>query len=90
MRPAPLTLGPAFSHARRYTVLYQACTSTDTEPCSRRSSDTAPPGATHRQPLESSVSHKNVAWTAVIALGVVVLYSKYGSKAGNLGMRHGA
>jgi hypothetical protein len=37
------------------------------------------------------VSHKNAAWTAVIALGVVVLYSKYGSKAGGLGgMRHGS
>lgn len=37
------------------------------------------------------MSHKNAAWTALIALGVVIAYSKYGSKAGALGgMRHGA
>lgn len=37
------------------------------------------------------MSHKNALYTAAIALGVVVLFTKYGSKAGGLGgMRHGA
>lgn len=35
------------------------------------------------------MSHKNALYTAVIALGVVVLFSKYGSHAG-LGVRHGS
>jgi len=36
------------------------------------------------------VSHKNALYTAAIALGVVVLYGKFGGKAGLGGMRHGS
>lgn len=35
------------------------------------------------------MSHKQIFYTAAIALGVVVLTSKYGAKAG-LGVRHGS
>lgn len=37
------------------------------------------------------MSQKNAIYTAVIALGVVVLYGKFGKSAGGaFGMRHGA
>lgn len=37
------------------------------------------------------MSHKSALYTAMIALGVVLAYSKFGSKAGALGgMRHGS
>lgn len=35
------------------------------------------------------MSQKNALYTAAIALGVAILYSKYGAKAG-LGVRHGS
>ena len=36
------------------------------------------------------MTHKNALYTAAIALGVVVLWGKYGSHAGLGAMRHGS